>query len=58
MQPKAGMLVAFSLDDLLAAIESVRADVMTQVGFTGSRFHRQRLALQKIMRTVHAALGR
>lgn len=58
-QPKAGeLLFALGLDDLLAAIETVRADVVTQVRFAGCRFHRQRRISQEIMRPVHAALGR
>ncbi len=58
-QPKAGeSLVAPGLDDLLAAIKSVRADVMTQVDFTSCRLHRQRRIGQAIMRPAHVALGR
>jgi hypothetical protein len=58
-QSKAGeLLFALGLDNLLAAIEAVRADVMTQVQFACSRFHRQRRIRQEIVRPVHAALGR
>ena len=58
-QPKAGeLLFALGLDDHLAAIEAVRADMMTQVDFAGRWFHRQRRVGEEIMRTVHAALGR
>jgi len=58
-QPKAGeLLFAFCLDDFFAAIEPVRADVMAKVRFARRRLHRQRGIGQKIMRPVHAALGR
>ena len=58
-QPKAcELLFALGLYDLLAAIETVRADVVPQVRFAGCRFHRQRRISQEIMRAVHAALGR
>ena len=49
-QPKAGELLgALGLDDLLAAIKSVRADVMTQVNFARCRLHRQRRIGQAIV---------
>ena len=58
-QSKAGeLLFALGFDNLLAAIKTVRADVMTQVRFAASRFHRQRHIRQEIVRPVHAALGR
>jgi hypothetical protein len=58
-QPKAGeSLFALRLDDLLAAVKSVRADVVTQVRFASRRLYRQRRIGQKIMRPVHATLGR
>src|SRR6185437_15513290 len=51
-------LVVLRLDDYLAAIVAVRANVMTQMHFTRARFHGQRRCRQEIVRTVHAALGR
>ena len=58
-QSKAGeLLFALGLDNLLAAIESVRADVMTQMRFAGCRFHGQRRIRQEIVGPVHAAFGR
>ena len=46
------------LDDALAAIETIRGDAMTQMRLAGLRIDRQRGLRQRIVRTVHAALGR
>ena len=53
-----GLLVVLGLHNLATTIKAVPADVMTQVGFTRSRLNGQRWRCQKIMRTMHAALGR
>jgi hypothetical protein len=50
--------IAFAFDDLLAAVIPGRADVMAQVDFACSRLDRERRIRQKIVRAVHAALGR
>jgi hypothetical protein len=55
---KARLLVVLGLYNLAAAIEAIRADVMTAMGFTGGGFHCQRRRNQKIMRAMHATLGR
>ena len=44
-------------DDLLAAIEACRADVMTAMDFAGRRFDSRRRILQKVMSTTIAATG-
>lgn len=51
------LFVVLGLQHFTAAIKTVRADVMTQVGFTGRRFNGRSRSNQKIVRTVHAALG-
>lgn len=50
-------LLALGLDDFLAAIDTARADVVTQVDFTGGRFDGERRIGQKIVGTVHTTLG-
>jgi hypothetical protein len=50
--------VGFGLDDLLAAIVTAGADVMPAVHFAGYRLYRQRRVLDKVVRSVHPALGR
>ena len=42
--------------NLLAAVETVRADVVTEVNFTGLRFNSRSRVRQEIMSTVIAAL--
>src|SRR5687767_13542374 len=53
---KSGLLLALGLEDLLAPVISVGADVMPQVHFAGGRLERQRRIGQRIVRAVHAAL--
>src|SRR6478752_3705678 len=45
-------------DDAFAAIKTVGSDAMTQVGFTRLRIDGQGGLRQRIVRTMHAALGR
>ena len=52
------LFVVLGLQDLATAIKAIRADMVTQMGFTRRRFNGQRGRCQKIMRTMHAALGR
>jgi hypothetical protein len=52
------LFVVLGLEHFTAAIKAVRADVMTHMRFTGSRLNRQLRSNQKIVRTMHAALGR
>src|SRR3989442_2840279 len=51
-------LLAPGLDDLLAAIITARADVMTQMHFARRRLDRERRAGEEIVSAVHAALRR
>jgi len=51
------LLVALGLEDLTTAIIAVRADMMAQVRFTGSRLYSQRRDAQVIVGAVHTALG-
>ena len=53
-----GLLVVLGLQDLATAIKAIRADMVTQVSLTSGRLNGQRWRGQKIMRTMHAALGR
>src|SRR5438552_18907833 len=48
-------LLALGADDLLAAVEARRADVMAQVVLAGGRLDRHRGRAQVVMRAVHAA---
>jgi hypothetical protein len=50
--------IVFGLNDFFAAIKTIRADMVTQVRFSRRRLGCQRFGHEKIMRTVHAALGR
>ena len=52
------LLVVLGLQDFTATVETVRADVVTQVGFAGGRLDCQVRCGQEIVRTVHAALRR
>ena len=51
------LFVLLRRDDLLAAIEAVRADVMTAMRFAGRRFDSRRRILQEVMSTAIAATG-
>jgi hypothetical protein len=53
---KRRLLVVFGLEDFTTTVEAVRADVVTQVGFTGGRLDTQLWSNQEIVRTVHTAL--
>ena len=53
----ADLFVLLRRDDLLAAIEACRADVMTAMDFAGRRFDSRRRILQKVMSTTIAATG-
>jgi hypothetical protein len=55
---KRRLLVVFGFQDFTTTIEAVRADVVTQVGFTGRRLDTQLWGNQEIVRTVHTALRR
>jgi len=52
------LLVVLGLENLFATIETVRADVVTHVRLAAGRFNRQLRGNQKIVRTMHATLGR
>jgi hypothetical protein len=52
------LLVVLGLDDFATAVETVRADVVTQVRLTSGRLDSQVRRNQEIVRTVHAALRR
>ena len=49
-------LFTLNVDDLLATIEAVRADVVTKMNFTGLRFNSRSRVRQEVMSTVIAAL--
>lgn len=51
------LFVLLRRDDLLAAIEAGRADVMTAMDFAGRRFDSRRRILQEVMSTAIAATG-
>src|SRR5882757_8541739 len=53
-----GALLAPGLDDLLAAVVTARADVMTQMHFARRRLDRKRRVGEEIVSAVHAALRR
>lgn len=50
-------LLGLCFDDLLAPIVPARADVVTQMHLAGGRLDCERWVCERIMRTVHAALG-
>jgi hypothetical protein len=54
-QPNDRLLFALGFDDLLAAIETVGADVMAQVRFARRGLYREWRVGQEIMRPVHTA---
>jgi hypothetical protein len=51
-------LLALGLQDLLATVETVRGDVVTQMRFTSGRLDGQRRGGQEIVSAMHATLGR
>ncbi len=51
-----GELFTLNVDHLLTTIEAVRADVVTEVNFTGLRFNSRSRVRQEVMSTVIAAL--
>lgn len=51
-------LLALGLEDFFAAIHAGRGNVVTQVGFAGGRLDGQWRRCQKVMGTMHTALGR
>ena len=52
------LLVVLGLENFAATVKAVRADVVTQVRFTGRWLDAQLRSNQEIVRTVHAALRR
>jgi hypothetical protein len=57
-EEKPGSGFGFGLQHLATTVEAGRADVVTQMGFTGRRFNRNARHSQGIVRTVHTAFGR
>jgi hypothetical protein len=51
------LLVVLGLEDFTTTVKAVRADVVTQVGFTGRWFDTQLRRDQEVVRAVHTALG-
>ena len=49
-------LFTLNVDDLLATIEAVRADVVTKMNFTGLRFNSRSRVRQEVMSAMVAAL--
>jgi hypothetical protein len=56
--PNRQKLLARALCNFLATVVTGGAYMMTQMHFTGRRLNSQRRIGQKIVRTMHAALGR
>jgi hypothetical protein len=54
---KRRLLVVFGLEYFTATVEAVRADVVTQVRFTGGWLDTQLRRDQEVVRAVHTALG-
>src|SRR5690606_7662292 len=52
------LLVVLGLQDLATTVETVGADVVTQVQFASGRLNCGGRGGQSVVRTVHAALGR
>ena len=50
-------VISLGIQNLAATVKTVRADVMTQVHFTGRRLNRGGRRGQKVVSTVHATLG-
>jgi hypothetical protein len=55
-KPGRRLLVVFGLQDLATTVETVRADVVTQVRFAGGWLDCQVWCNQEVVRTVHTAL--
>src|SRR4051812_8305441 len=55
---EACLLVVLGRDDLPAAIEARRADVVAKMDLAAHRFDRERGLLQVVVRAMHATLGR
>jgi hypothetical protein len=53
--PADPLLAIGALDDLLAAVETAGAYMVTQMGFTGRWFDCQRRVCQEIVRPAHVA---
>lgn len=51
------LFVVFGFQYFTTTVEAVRADVVTQVSFTGCWFDCQLWCSQKIVRTVHTTFG-
>jgi len=51
------LLVVLGLENFTATVEAVRADVVTQVRFTGGWLDTQLRRDQEVVRAVHTALG-
>src|SRR5437660_1752471 len=51
------LLVVLGLENFTATVEAIRADVVTQMRFTGGWLDTELRHDQKVVRTVHAALG-
>jgi hypothetical protein len=54
---KRRLLVVLGLEDFTTTVKAVRADVVTQVGFTGRWLDTQLRRDQEVVRAVHTALG-
>jgi hypothetical protein len=57
LKVKRRLLVVLGLEDFTTTIEAVRANVVTQMRFTGRRLDTELRHDQEVVRTVHAALG-
>jgi hypothetical protein len=55
---KRRLLVVFGFEDFATTVKAVRADVVTQVRFTGGWLDAQLWRDQEVVRTVHTALRR
>jgi hypothetical protein len=55
---KRRLLVVLGLEHFTATVETVRADVVTQVRLASGRLDSQVRRDEEVVRTVHAALGR
>jgi hypothetical protein len=58
LKPGRRLLVVLGLEDFTATVKTVRADVVTQVRFTGGWLDAQLWRDQEVVRTVHTALRR